>query len=156
MKTLLAVLVVVSGTALSQAQQTGPNNPAARSAECADAAARDRVSASQNGQTLRHTVKITDTGSTRRCTSGGDCDDAGIAITEEGGPNQHADRPRPKGTAMPDPGGPRNPSSQAGQTLRAASAGGSATATDPPGRPTCAERQNHNFKIEIDGVASDS
>jgi hypothetical protein len=30
---------------------------------------------------------------------------AGIAITEEGGPNQHADRPKGKGIVMSAPGG---------------------------------------------------
>ena len=30
---------------------------------------------------------------------------AGIAITEEGGPNQHADKPRPKGLAASGGGG---------------------------------------------------
>ena len=43
---------------------------------------------------------------------------AGIAITEEGGPHQHADKPRPKGVAMAGPGGPKMSASQNGQTLR--------------------------------------
>lgn len=53
-----------------------------------------------------------------QCPGGASGGAAGIAITEEGGLNQHADKPRPKGLAMAGPGGPKTSASQSGQTLR--------------------------------------